>query len=450
MHAAIPAASTDTRSFSVPDATSAPLAARCSAPIRLAGERLTVDRKTGEIMERFASADAPDGVVLVACGNRRASRCPSCSTTYRRDAYALVRAGLTGDEVRGVSTELASHPRVFATLTAPSFGAVHRRLVRGASTLPCRSGTTETTCVHDRPVSCRIRHDQDESALGQPLCPNCYDYEGAVLWNAHAGALWRRTTIRMTRILAERAGVSRTEIGDLVRLSFVKVAEFQSRGLVHLHVILRLDGPERSAPPSWATADLLSEIVAEAALQTRLLIERPDGARLEIRWGVQLDIRPIRSDAAGEGSDTAVCGYLAKYSTKAAENAGGADRRLRSAYEIGRLAVTDHARTMMATCWALGGLAQYEHLRLRAWAHMLGFRGHFLTKARRYSVTFGALRTSRVRFKVKLAFIARALAGESVFDPDSTLVIGRFAFAGVGPGFASQIAAAGPPGGLVT
>jgi hypothetical protein len=52
MHAAIPAASTATRpplAFSVPEdtATSAPLAARCSAPIRLAGERLTVDRKTG-------------------------------------------------------------------------------------------------------------------------------------------------------------------------------------------------------------------------------------------------------------------------------------------------------------------------------------------------------------------------------------------------------------------
>jgi hypothetical protein len=236
----------------------------------------------------------------------------------------------------------------------------------------------------------------------------------------------------MSRLLAERAGVSRKEIGTLVRLSFVKVAEFQTRGLVHLHVILRLDGPERSAPPSWASTDLLSEIVAQAAGQSWLRIVRPDGTPLLVRWGSQLDIRPIRRNAAGEGSDTAVCGYLAKYSTKAAENAGGADRRLRSAYEIGRLAVTDHARAMMATCWALGGLAQYEHLRLRAWAHMLGFRGHFLTKARRYSVTFGTLRTSRVRFKMKVAFIARALAGETVFDPDSTLVIGRFAFAGVG------------------
>jgi hypothetical protein len=226
--------------------------------------------------------------------------------------------------------------------------------------------------------------------------------------------------------------VSRTEIGRLVRLSFVKVAEFQTRGLVHLHVILRLDGPERSAPPVWATAELLAEIVAEAALQTRLRIERPDGGQLEIRWGTQLDIRAIRPNAKGEGSDTAVCGYLAKYSTKAAENAGGADRRLRSAYEIGLLAVTDHARAMMATCWALGGDPRYEHLRLRAWAHMLGFRGHFLTKARRYSVTFGALRTARVRFRTTLALFARALAGETVFDPASTLVIGGFAFAGVG------------------
>ena len=433
MHAHLSAASTATRAFPVPDtATPAPLASRCSAPIRLAGERLTVDRETGEIVERFASADAPDGVVLVACGNRRSSRCPSCSTTYRRDAYSLVRAGLAGDEPRGISAELAGHPRVFATLTAPSFGAVHRRVVHGGGVLPCRRGASDPTCVHDRPVSCRIRHEKDEPSLGQPLCPQCYDYEGAVLWNAHAGVLWRRTTIAMSRILAARAGVSRTEIGGLARLSFVKVAEFQARGLVHLHVILRLDGPERSAPPSWATTELLAEIVAEAAAQTSLRIKRPDGAQLEIRWGSQLDIRSIRPNAEGECSDVRVAGYLAKYATKAAENAGGADRRLRSSYEIGQLAVTDHARAMMATCWALGADPRYEHLRLRAWAHMLGFRGHFLTKARRYSVTFGALRTARVRFRTTLALFGRALAGETVFDADSTLVIGGFSFAGVG------------------
>ena len=35
----------------------------------------------------------------------------------------------------------------------------------------------------------------------------------------------------------------------------------------------------------------------------------------------------------------------------------------------------------------LGELAQYELLNLRRWAHMLGFRGHFMTKSRVYSTT---------------------------------------------------------------
>jgi hypothetical protein len=95
MDAAIPGASTlRSPSLSVPDATSAPLAARCSAPIRLAGERITVDRKTGDIVERFASSDAPDGVVLVACGNRRTSRCPSCSATWCVQDSPATRLGV--------------------------------------------------------------------------------------------------------------------------------------------------------------------------------------------------------------------------------------------------------------------------------------------------------------------------------------------------------------------
>ena len=329
---------------------------------------------------------------------------------------------------------MSSHPRIFATFTAPSFGAVHRRVVRGTSVLTCRARSNAETCAYGRSISCPVRHESNDPAIGQPLCPACYDYEGAVLWNAHAGALWRRTTIAMTRLLAAGVGVPRGEIGKLVRLSFVKVAEFQTRGLVHLHVILRLDGPgpRPTAPPSWATSEVLAEIVAASAAQTSLRTTRPDGEPYLVRWGVQLDIRAIAAGSEGEGSDTSVAGYLAKYATKAAESAGGADRPLRSPYEIGLLPVSPHARAMMATCRALGGLPQYEHLRLRAWAHMLGFRGHFLTKARRYSVTLGCLRTARVRYRANLAMIARGLIGVPALAEESTLVIAAFAFAGVG------------------
>jgi hypothetical protein len=50
---------------------------------------------------------------------------------------------------------------------------------------------------------------------------------------------------------------------------------------------------------------------------------------------------------------------------------------------------------MILTAWELGARPDYAGLQLRRWAHMLGFRGHFLTKSRRYSSTFTAIRTER-------------------------------------------------------
>jgi hypothetical protein len=40
---------------------------------------------------------------------------------------------------------------------------------------------------------------------------------------------------------------------------------------------------------------------------------------------------------------------------------------------------------LVRACWELGGRPQLDGLRLRAWAHMLGFGGHWSTKSRRYS-----------------------------------------------------------------
>jgi integrase len=38
---------------------------------------------------------------------------------------------------------------------------------------------------------------------------------------------------------------------------------------------------------------------------------------------------------------------------------------------------------LVRAAWALDGRPELEALRLRAWAHMLGFRGHWSTKSRR-------------------------------------------------------------------
>lgn len=222
----------------------------CTRPIRLAGHRTEhrLDTTTGEIGPAFHhldSNDLPAGDLLVRCGNRRTTRCPACAETYRRDTYHLITAGLRGG--KGTPEQVTSHPRVFATFTAPSFGPVHNRpTAPGGRTRPCRCGR---------------HHDQDDALLGTPLAPDRYDYEAAVLWNAHAGMLWRRFTIYLRREIARRAGLTQREFAQHARVSFAKVAEYQKRGAVHFHAVIRLDGPTGgdTPPPPWAGAELLTD-----------------------------------------------------------------------------------------------------------------------------------------------------------------------------------------------
>ena len=72
--------------------------------------------------------------------------------------------------------------------------------------------------------------------------------------------------------------------------------------------------------------------------------------------------------------------------------------------------------------------------RLGRWGSMLGFRGHFSTKSRNYSTTLGRLRSAR-RAWSRLTAAQRAAAvaaGESSEDADTTLVVGTWAFVGMG------------------
>ena len=168
--------------------------------------------------------------MLVACGNRRESRCPPCSERYRRDAYFLVAAGLSGSEEKGVSTDVASHPLVFATFTAPSFGAVHRRVVDAGGVLAAAGSVAKPqVCEHGIPMRCLERHAEGDPRIGQALCPDCYDYEAAALWNANLGALWRRTITYLPRELAALGGLSVAALRSQVRVAYAKVAEFQAR-----------------------------------------------------------------------------------------------------------------------------------------------------------------------------------------------------------------------------
>ncbi|MFD8352839.1 replication initiator protein RepSA [Streptomyces coelicoflavus] len=386
----------------------------CADPVHLSGWVTHKDKTTGETLHHYSTEHEPGGRLRVACGNRRASRCPSCAWTYAGDTYRLIRAGLAGDEDKDIPATVRNHPRVFATLTAPSFGPVHNRPDHGR----CRCGT---------------RHPSDDSALGTALDPETYDYAGSVLFNNHAGDLWQRFTNRLRREIAARAGLTQRELKECARLSYGKVAEFQKRGAVHFHAVIRIDGAEGpdSAAPSWASTELLSDAIRAAAHHSYTTVSVPasgDQPARTFRWGRQLDVRPVK--AFGDGSDLteqAVASYVAKYATKAAENTGTLDRRVGELAELDRHGVPDHARRLITACRDLDGL--YPDRRLWAWAHMLGFRGHFSSKSRRYSTTLGALRQARADFRAAQEREALALEDR---EPDTVLVLADWQYAGHG------------------
>ena len=382
----------------------------CHHPIRLAGRVEQADRQTGEVRTVYDSEREPDGVLLKACGTRRESRCPSCAATYRADAYQLLAAGLKGG--KGVPESVAEHPRLFVTFTAPSFGRVHSRKAQGRLVLPCRPYRQGARCPHGLRAGCWHRHDEDDPRLGEPLCAACYDSEGQVLWNALAPELWRRTTIAIQRGLARLVGLQEGELRRLVRVSYAKVAEFQRRGAIHFHAVLRLDAATYcrcpgclAPPPEPFGADLLGDALKAAVPAVRVPCPALEagGPERYARWGEQLDVHNITRDhdeQAGELSAEQVAGYIAKYATKATESFGaGLDRRLSAADDLERLdRLPVHVAELVRACWELGGREELEGLRLRAWAHMLGFGGHWSTKSRRYSTTFTVLRQARVAF----------------------------------------------------
>ena len=434
-------------------------AGRCSCPIKLVGSSTTVKLSTGEVVSTFTSAQLPGGRLTIACGNRRATVCPACSRVYAGDAFQLVSSGLFGG--KSVPSTVSGNPRVFATFTAPSFGPVHLGPNKKGVARPChprRDGS-----------GCNRWHRAGDSAIGTPLDASTYDYVGAVLWNASSSALWARFTINLRRDLARLAGLTVAEFRAQASMAYAKVAEYQARGSIHFHAVVRIDGADGpgSPAPAWASHELLTDAIRLAASRSAVTTPAaPDVAPVTIEFGSQIDVRAIKSDvlATGDLTERAVAGYIAKYATKSAHSSGTLDRsvccrecigaghhgtyRLRGreirricrrclgtglAVDLAALKLSTHLRTMIETTFRLGDAEEFSALKLRRWAHMLGFRGHFLTKARRYSVTFAALRETRrehARQERHEYLAAFGLLDVDAPDVTETAVVGEWSYAG--------------------
>ena len=277
-----------------------------------------------------------------------------------------------------------------------------------------------------------------------------------MVWQWWAPALWRRFTIALRRLVARTLGVPATRLGERATVQYAKVAEFQRRGVVHFHALVRLDGPKTPdgfgpAPPGIDQTEL-AHLVEDAARSVRLTVPGVDATSpgngddpgRVLVFGRQLDARPVRTGRREDDPDRGlspeqVAGYLAKYATKTATDGNegsGADgdndhhRRIRATTR--RLATQAHADDASESPYELLG----------KWTHMLGFRGHFATKSRRYSVTLGALRRARRRAQALIAehretgqpLDLAALEADLLADDEdeTTLVIGHWTYAGTG------------------
>jgi hypothetical protein len=282
---------------------------------------------------------------------------------------------------------------------------------------------------------------------------DCFDHEAAVLWNNTLGELWRRTTVYLPRHLAHVLGVTQKRLRELVRVSYVKLAEYQARGLVHLHVAIRLDrampayraGEVRPPSPRFTT-ELLEHAVNGAIEAVSAPIAGSLTAELgqrRVQWGRERDIQRI--DDPGK-----LAGYLAKYATKSTEKAGGLLHTI-VAEQIEHVKVTAHVRRYLREAFKLDEIASREAAKhkdeelsdgqrkrrdptLAANAHKLGCRGHCLTKSRRWSTTFTAIRQAREQYVHEQLLVRQGVADSqralAQLDPEQR--VSRFRFAGVG------------------
>lgn len=227
----------------------------------------------------------PHGPQFVRCWNRRRDRCPGCSAISVGDWQAIIRSGIfdAGAEYRFF----------FLTLTAPSFGSVHRVAKPGHRRSHCRCGVWHSDAT-------------DAHLRGLPIDPETYDYVSQVDWNAASSRLFDATRARL-----------RTAFPSL---AFASVREWQARGALHLHVLIRVHVHDSSGTP--ATADG-SEPALTAITRLAAGVSSHTDLGLPAVWGANIDCRPMgQDDSTGQ-----VIWYLTKavgYMVKDVADGGGA------------------------------------------------------------------------------------------------------------------------------
>jgi hypothetical protein len=331
----------------------------CEHPIRLwgYGHNLETGERKGEAK-------------FVRCKTRRRSKCLACSELYERDAYTVAASGWREQT-----------PFAWITLTAPGrevFGCQHHTWAGRDGSRRCTPRRKCPGCGTEV-AACRRFHKSGDPLIGVPVC-ECFDYEEAAAFNASVPALWTETLNALNAAFpqpAERHKVRSGEHrGEVVmrppRLAFIKVAEWQRRGLIHIHALVR----------GIDDADKLAEVVSAVSANGH-------------SWGENSRVEVI--SPTNEEKARTKFSYLVKYSTKTV-----ADHQVeRSPLLLAHLERIRAAASPDCSC-SDEQRADGEHWtvcrRARARSEGLGFGGHVLTKSQTWGESFLSIRLARRRW----------------------------------------------------
>ncbi|QWT24216.1 hypothetical protein KPL76_01955 [Subtercola sp. PAMC28395] len=140
--------------------------------------------------------------------------------------------------------------------------------------------------------ACGTKHSQDEDQFrGLPIDLERYDYDGAVAWNHDMGKLWDVTRSKLRK--------------QYPRFEFALVREWQRRGSLHVHLIIRMPSIEATS-------------ATQLGLHAQSTMTFVNGRK--VRWGAQVDSQEIEL----ESSSAKQLWYLAKalgYSLKSVDSA---------------------------------------------------------------------------------------------------------------------------------
>lgn len=160
-------------------------------------------------------------IAVVKCASSNARRRPHCADLYSGDVRQILYDGIAPDRLDPFADPHPPHEFWFLTLTGPSFGKVHRG---------CHEKGSADTHHHRTPCTCGSIHciatPEGQAWAGLPLDLATYDYAGMLRFNRGIGRLWNATKQKLRYYFPH--------------LEYAVLREWQARGTLHLHIMLRM------------------------------------------------------------------------------------------------------------------------------------------------------------------------------------------------------------------